>query len=293
MADKESSVLFSLQELMHLEQARIREEQEAQKAQREAGERAKLDAERRARDAEEARLREEDESRRREEVRRRLEEAHIEASKLAAIEGQRLAEQHRLQMEVLAKQQEHERAIQQIEASKRRGPHPAVLASIGVALLAAVVAVVFFIAIKPVNDAAAAVLRAQTAIASDDPAQWDEADRQLAIARDRDPANKGIAPLADSIRKKRDDLRARKEAAAAAVAKEVADLKAGIAAAEKKLADAKTQSDKDAAAKDLAAAKAKLFTGGGAGGGGAAPNPNAGKICREVPGCPLCPKVCS
>jgi hypothetical protein len=288
MADKESSVLFSLQELMNLEQTRIREEHDAEKAQREAAERAKVEAERRAVEEQEARLREEEEARRREEVRRRMDEAHIEASKIAAIEAQRLAEQHRLQMEVLAKQQEHERAIQQIEATKRRGPHPGVLAGIGAALLAAIVAIAFFVFVKPVNEANAAIKRAEVAVASDDPSQWDEADRQLAIARDKDPQNKGIAPLADSIRKKQDDLQAKKDAAAAEVAAELKKLKGDIAAAEKKLDDAKTQAEKDAAMKELNAAKGKLHVGGGGGG-----NPNAGKICKEVPGCPLCPKVCN
>jgi len=291
MADKESSVLFSLQELMNLEQTRIREEQEAARAQRDAAERAKVEAELRSREAEAARLHEEEEARRREEIRRRMDEAHIEASKIAAIEAQRLAEQHRLQMEVLARQQEHEKAIKEIEVKKRRGPHPAVLAGIGAALLAAIVAVVFFVAIKPVNDANAALKRAEVAVASDDPAQWDEADRQLAVARDKDPTNKGIAPLEGKLRKKIDDLQAKKDAAAAEVAAELKKLKGDIASAEKKLAQAKTQAEKDAATKELNAAKVKLGGGGGGGGGGG--NPTAGKICKEVPGCPLCPKVCN
>jgi hypothetical protein len=293
MADKESSVLFSLQELMNLEQTRIREEQDAEKARHEAAEREKVEAELRARKAEEDRLREEEEARRRDEVRRKMEEAHIEATKLAAIEAQKLAEQHRLQMEVIAKQQEHERQIKQLEVTRRRGPHPGVLAGIGVALLAAIVAVVFFVAIKPVNDANAALKRAESAIASDDPSQWDEADRQLAIARDKDPTNKAIAPLADKLRKKLDDLQAKKDAAAAEVAAELKKLKGDIASAEAKLAAAKTQAEKDAATKELNAAKGKPGGGGGGGGGGGTANPNAGKICKEVPGCPLCPKVCN
>ena len=75
MADqKESSVLFSLKELMNLEEDRIREE-EAQKAARA---RAELEArearERAAREAEERRLREEEERRRSEELRKREEQ---------------------------------------------------------------------------------------------------------------------------------------------------------------------------------------------------------------------------
>ena len=45
---KESSVLFSLKELMNLEEDRIKQEEETKRAQAEAAERSRLDAERRA-----------------------------------------------------------------------------------------------------------------------------------------------------------------------------------------------------------------------------------------------------
>ena len=83
---KESSVLFSLKELMNLEENRIKEE-EAEKAARaraEAERKAREDAERRA--AEERRLREEEEARRGEEQRKREELARVEAIRL----GERL-----------------------------------------------------------------------------------------------------------------------------------------------------------------------------------------------------------
>ena len=53
---KESSVLFSLKELMNLEEDRIRQEESARKAKQEAELQARLDAERRQREEEEARL---------------------------------------------------------------------------------------------------------------------------------------------------------------------------------------------------------------------------------------------
>ena len=54
---KESSVLFSLKELMNLEEDRIKQEEETKRATAEAAERARLDSERRSRDEEEARIR--------------------------------------------------------------------------------------------------------------------------------------------------------------------------------------------------------------------------------------------
>src|SRR5213078_3145418 len=75
---KESSVLFSLKELMNLEEDRIREE-EADKARRAKVEQEARDtAERAAREAEERRLRDEEERRRQEEQRKREEVARVD-----------------------------------------------------------------------------------------------------------------------------------------------------------------------------------------------------------------------
>ena len=57
---KESSVLFSLKELMNLEEDRIRQEESARKAKQDAEVQARLDAERRAREEEEGRMRAEE-----------------------------------------------------------------------------------------------------------------------------------------------------------------------------------------------------------------------------------------
>jgi colicin import membrane protein len=108
---KESSVLFSLKELMSLEEDRIRNEESEKAAAVAAAEKAKLDAERAARDAEESRIRAEEERRRTEELRAREEAARHEAIRVAEIEKARVEAEQRARMEALAAQQQHERSL--------------------------------------------------------------------------------------------------------------------------------------------------------------------------------------
>ena len=277
---KESSVLFSLKELMSLEENRIREEEDAKKKAAEAEVRAREDAERRAREEEEARLRAEEERRRQDEMRRKMEEAQIEAAKAAEIEKRKLEEQHRLQMEALAHQQRHEKEIAVVNAGKRKGIHPGILAAIGVALLSALVAVIFFVAIKPAQDAKEAVKKAQTFAAADDPSSWDEADRQLAIARDKDPTNKDIGAVADKVKAKRDKLKADEQKKADDLAAELKKLKTDLADAQSALANAKTAEEKAAAEAKIKKAQNAISNAG---------TPKADtpkKACP--PGVPLC-----
>lgn len=278
---KESSVLFSLKELMSIEENRIREEEDAKKRAAEAEVQAKLDAERRAREEEEARLRAEEERRRQDEMRRKMEEAQIEAAKAAEIEKRKLEDQHRLQMEALAKQQAHEKEIHQIQAQKRKGIHPGILAGIGVALLAAIVTVVFFVSIKPTQDAKEAVKKAQTFAASDEPSQWDEADRQLAIARDKDPTNKDIVAVAEKIKGKRDKVKEAEEKAKNELNDKLKKLQLDLKEAQDALTNAKTDAEKEAAKEKLAKANAAIKSAGAP--AAAAPKK---KVCP--PGIPLC-----
>ena len=83
---KESSVLFSLKELMGLEEDRIREEESKKEAEARAAHDARIAAERAARDAEEARIRAADAERQRDEQRRKEEAARLEAIRHAEIE---------------------------------------------------------------------------------------------------------------------------------------------------------------------------------------------------------------
>lgn len=284
---KESSVLFSLKELMSIEENRIREEEDAKKRAAEAEVQARADAEKRAREEEESRLRAEEERRRSDEMRRKMEEAQVEAAKHAEIEKRKLEEQHRLQMEAMAKQQAHEKEIHVIQSQKRKGIHPGALAAIGIALLSALFAVIFFVSIKPSNDAKEAVKKAQTFAASDEPMQWDEADKQLAVARDKDPTNKDIGPVSDKVKAKRDKKAAEEAAIAKAKEEELKQAKAKLAKltadlddAQKELSNATSAEAKAAAAKKVADAQAAVAK---AGGGGGAAKP---KVCP--PGVPLC-----
>ena len=61
---KESSVLFSLKELMNLEEDRIEQEENEEKRKADAAERARQEEARRAEDAQQARLQAEEEKRR-------------------------------------------------------------------------------------------------------------------------------------------------------------------------------------------------------------------------------------
>jgi colicin import membrane protein len=115
---KESSVLFSLKELMNLEEDRIK----AEEADKEA--RAKADAERRAaeerarREAEERRLQDEEEARHADEVRRREEATRLEAIQRAEIEKGRAESEQRARMAQIAAQQAHERSLAELQQDK-------------------------------------------------------------------------------------------------------------------------------------------------------------------------------
>ncbi|MGZ3424301.1 MAG: hypothetical protein ACXVEF_05020 [Polyangiales bacterium] len=277
---KESSVLFSLKELMSIEENRIREEDDAKKRKAEAEVQAKADAERRAREEEEARLRAEEERRRQDEMRRKMEEAQIEAAKAAEIEKRKLEDQHRLQMEALAKQQAHEKEIHVIQSQKRKGIHPGIMAGIGVALLGALFAVIFFVSIKPASDAKDAVKKAEQFAAADEPSQWDEADRQLAIARDKDPTNKDIQGVADKVKGKRDKLKKAEDDKRAELEATLKKLQGDLKEANDAVANAKTDAEKAAAQEKLDKAKKQMAA------APAAAAPAAKKVCP--PGVPLC-----
>jgi colicin import membrane protein len=115
---KESSVLFSLKELMNLEEDRIRQEEAERQRVVQAEQSARADQERRTRDAEEARIRQEDERRRAEESRQREETARLEAIRHAEVERARLDAENAARMESMRRHQEHERQLTAIKESK-------------------------------------------------------------------------------------------------------------------------------------------------------------------------------
>lgn len=121
MADqKESSVLFSLKELMSIEEDRIAEE-EAQKAARlRAEQEARESADRRRREEEERRVREDEERRRQEELRKREEATRLDAIRTAELEKAKAEAEHRAKLEAVAAQQKHEQQLAAINRDQNK-----------------------------------------------------------------------------------------------------------------------------------------------------------------------------
>src|SRR5262245_12582809 len=117
---KESSVLFSLKELMSLEEDRIRTEEAERAAQAAAAERARLEAERVAREQEEARIRAEEERRRTDEQRMREESARLEAIRVGEIEKARVEAEQRARLEAMTAQHQHERSLAAIHGDESK-----------------------------------------------------------------------------------------------------------------------------------------------------------------------------
>ncbi|WP_437568878.1 hypothetical protein [Sorangium sp. So ce542] len=119
---QESSVLFSLKQLMSLEKQRVREEEEAARRRALAEQEARRALERRALAEQEARLRAEEERARREEELAREEAARLEGIRAAAVEKARVEAEQRARVEAMEKQREHERRLAALagDAQKRR-----------------------------------------------------------------------------------------------------------------------------------------------------------------------------
>ncbi len=117
---KESSVLFSLKELMNLEEDRIRQEEAERRRQEEEAVQARLELERRARDEEEARLRAIEEERLAGEQRQREEAARLEAIHQAEIERARLEAENAARLQQLRNQQEHAERIAAISQDQSK-----------------------------------------------------------------------------------------------------------------------------------------------------------------------------
>jgi colicin import membrane protein len=280
---KESSVLFSLKELMSIEENRIKEEADDKRRQEEATERARLDEEERQRNEAAARLAAEEERRKQEELRRKMEEAQIEAAKMGEVEKRKLEEQHRLRMQELDKQKAAEIRIAEIQASQRKGVHPGILAAAGLLLLAAIFAVVYFVSIKPASDAAQLVKEAQTLSASKDPSDWKTALAKLQTAQTLNNKSEG---LQESLSKVQGQIKADEDARQAKVDELMAQIKtlqtASIDAAQKEklLADLQAK---------LQEAQSKKPTTGPVymGGGGRPPGPSQPQS-NCPPGVPNC-----
>lgn len=117
-----SSVLFSLGELMRLEEQRVTDEQRQADAARAAAERARREADERAAAEQLARLEAERARREAEERAAREEAARLEAMRAAAVERARIEAEERARMTAVAAVQEHEKSLVALreDASKKR-----------------------------------------------------------------------------------------------------------------------------------------------------------------------------
>jgi len=136
---KESSVLFSLKELMNLEEDRIRQEEDTKRKAEEAAAAARAETERRAREEEEARIRAQEEKRRGEDLRTREEAARLEAIRHAEVEKARLEAENRARMEQLRHQQEHERQLAMVTQDKSKKRLVLIASGAGVLFIGALV----------------------------------------------------------------------------------------------------------------------------------------------------------
>jgi colicin import membrane protein len=136
---KESSVLFSLKELMSLEEDRIKQEEDSKRRAEEDAARARADADRRAREEEEARLHAADEKRRVEEQRGREEQAKLDAIRHAEVERARLEAENAARMEQMKHQQSHERQLAELSQDKHKKRLTWMIVAAGVVLIIGVV----------------------------------------------------------------------------------------------------------------------------------------------------------
>jgi len=194
---KESSVLFSLKELMNLEEDRIREEEAQKEAQAKAEMAARQAAERAAREAEEARMRGEEEARRSEEQRRKEDAARLDAIRHGELEKARAEAEHRARLETMTAQQAHEQtlvALTQDKGKKRLQIGIGVV--VGVLLIGGVAGVITFKEHQEEASKRAAILEAQ---------RKDTEDRLRRLQTDFDLANRKEQELQASLANAKDE----------------------------------------------------------------------------------------
>jgi colicin import membrane protein len=249
---KESSVLFSLKELMNLEEDRIKDEETAQERSRAAEQAARDDAQRRMVDAQNAAVREAQEQQRREAERQQEAAARAEGLRQAQIETARIQAEAEARTMAQRAQQEHDQRMAAVSGDKKKKQLTIMLGVGGVVMVLGLIG--GGLALKSQLDAREASERTH------------RAENEAAQAE---------------LNKLKNDLKA-KEDAVSALEGDVKNAKTEVERT------AKLQALADAQAK-LKAANAAV---GGATGPRPAANPGGarptGKACNCPPGDPLC-----
>ena len=198
MSEKqESSVLFSLKELMNLEEDRIKQEDADRQAQADAQRRAQEETDRRRRQEEEARLAAEEERRRQEEQRHREENARLDAIRHAEIEKKRIEAERAAQLEAMSKQQEHARQLAMIQQDQGKKKLRNTLVAVGVGAVLVIGGVTGFL-IKNSNEAAVKQAQQEKELA----ARAEEAEK---AKREAAELNTKINALLDQLNSAKDE----------------------------------------------------------------------------------------
>jgi colicin import membrane protein len=218
---KESSVLFSLKELMNLEEDRIKQEEQEKRRQEDAANNARMDAERRTREEEEARANAEESRRRADEQRVREDAARVEAIRQAEIERARLEAENAARIEQLKHQQEHERHITALTQDKHK--KKLTFFAYGAAAFLVIALVGGGLIIKRQMDASAAEKAQHDAEMAEQKALTDKLNLQLAQQED------SVKKLSDAVQNAKDD-KARRDAmdALALAQKQAAETRANL-----------------------------------------------------------------
>ncbi|MEN9581859.1 MAG: hypothetical protein RJA70_4868 [Pseudomonadota bacterium] len=142
--NKESSVLFSLNDLMGLEEDRIRQEEQAKTNAVKAAEAARLAAERAKVDQEEARMRAEQERLRLDELRRKEEDARLVAIQEAELAKAKADAENQARLAAMKEQQEHQRRLEELRQDQGKKKLKIAVGSVAALLVAAIGLFVFF-----------------------------------------------------------------------------------------------------------------------------------------------------
>jgi len=154
-ATQDTSVLFSLNQLQNLHEARLREEEREARERAEAARIAQEEQARREAEAAAQRTREEAARQAAEEAAKREEEAKLEAMQLAAVERARAEVEASARMEMMRKADEHEKALVALREDQRHKRMKRTLQAclFGAATLIVGAGLIYFGKIKPENEA--------------------------------------------------------------------------------------------------------------------------------------------
>ncbi|RYE85339.1 MAG: hypothetical protein EOO75_17070 [Myxococcales bacterium] len=194
---QESSVLFSLKELMNLEEDRLRQEEQDRKRLVEDEDRRRREEEQAKMRSEQERLQQEEERRRQDDLRRREDETRLEGIRQAEIEKKRIEAERAAQLEAMSKQQEHARqlALIQQDQGKKKLRNTLIGVGVGSALLIGGLVV---LGVNKSKENEAQQLAAQQELQRKN----EEAEK---AKKDAEEAQKRITQLMDDLRNAKDE----------------------------------------------------------------------------------------